>query len=108
MFGLWRSRWHYVEPGSIPDLVAQTSLELWNARDLLPSMGSAHPVVADLRDGRWRYCGWWSSADAHDELPKREDPQIYDKVRYDRRAWSGGDPKEPVVHPTHTLYISQH
>lgn len=108
MFGLWRSRWHYAEPGSIPDLIAQTSLELWAARRSVPTMVSAHPVVADLRDGRWHYCGWWSAGDAHAELPRRTDPQIYDKVRYEGGRLSGAAWQEPVGHPTQTLYISQH
>lgn len=108
MFGIWRSRWHYVAPGSIPDFVAVTTQELWQAQDLVPASGSAHRVVAELYDGRWRYGGWWKSGDVHDELPKRADPEIYDRVRYDGKPWSGGEPKEPIVHPECTVYISRH
>ncbi|GGF16657.1 hypothetical protein GCM10007298_10860 [Williamsia phyllosphaerae] len=109
MFGLWRSRWHYADPSRpIPDFVADTYGELWDVRDRLPAAGRAHPVVAVLGDGgKWSYLGWWKAADTPAQLEKREDPHIYDAVRYIGKIWSGGLPPEPHLHPVESVYLTR-
>jgi hypothetical protein len=109
LYGLWRSNFHYASAErNIPDVVAASLEEVWNARTSVPSPSGRHPVVAVLDGGQWRYLGWWRAGDQAADVDRRDDPHIYDNVRYRNARWSGGPPPTPYEQPTITHYISAH